>query len=1004
MHILFEFAQKFPVIVILLILAGCVVSAFFLPNLWIDSTARSMMMAQDPDLGYYDETIQKFGSDTLFIVYVKDKDLFTAYKLTVLEKLVNKLSDNTLVPGVQRVESLFSVNNIKGYAGIIDTTPLMDYPPETDDDARVIMEKALDNPVLFRNLISEDGTTTVVNLYLKPAILNPRGSDSTTVKGIAHVIKSRIDEDNPGAKTFMQEFDKVFEIGGPYIRETLTTVILQDMKILVPLACAVLMVMLIITMGSFNGAILPFITASLSILFTFGFMGAFRLPFNILTFIIPVLVIVIGSTEDVHILSGYREGLHQEGTKKLAINFMSRAIGTSVFLTSLTTFLGFLSIAMSRVTVLIQFGLIAGFALFINSLVTFLVSPVYLRFFGAKKIKKKEKKGGIITQLLMKTGDKLLILIKQYKVIIFIVFIGSAVVIGIFSIFINVDNDTIKYFKKDSELIQRMQIMHHNLSGARTFFIRISRPTVQDGTIVPDITDEKTDFDSASVDEIDILIDNGPDAKEENYEPGDDIIIIDEEDTFAETGEEQITPWEKNRLFQDPKYMRLIDDIQQHFEAEYPFDKTVSIANFIRILHKEMNSDEPGDFDKTPEPADSSSANLIAQYAQLLHHDDISSYITTDWNEANIIVRHNITSSEEVGKVLQRLNRDLETLLYECDPYLTFKATGENVLYNKAADSIATSQISSLGLLLVTIFIIMSILFTNIKAGLLSLVPNLLPIAILFGIMGIFQIPLNIGTCMVAAVAIGISVDDTIHFMTRFNKEMRELQEKDRVIKKVIHAELRPILSTSIALTLGFIILSQSSLIPIIFFGILTSVVMICALLADLLITPVLLTSFQLINLSDIFLLKLANECKCSPLFRGMSMFQIKKFTLMGKVVHRQTGEYIIKAGDVDQKMYILLKGKVNVQRRDRESKKVLFVTTLGCGDVFGEISLLRKAPRSADIVAEEPISYLEIDWKGLKRIRKSSKSISLKLYLNLARILSKRLVQTTDMLEKLEL
>ena len=124
----------------------------------------------------------------------------------------------------------------------------------------------------------------------------------------------------------------------------------------------------------------------------------------------------------------------------------------------------------------------------------------------------------------------------------------------------------------------------------------------------------------------------------------------------------------------------------------------------------------------------------------------------------------------------------------------------------------------------------------------------------------------------------------------------------------------------------------------------------------------------------------------------------------MGKVVHRQTGEHVIKTGDKDHKMYILLSGKVSVERIDKKIGKILFLYTFGTGDVFGEISLLSKAPRSADIVAEEPISYLELDWEGFKRIQKSSRSISLKLYQNLARILSLKLVRTTDLLEKSEL
>ncbi|MBN1411166.1 MAG: MMPL family transporter [Spirochaetales bacterium] len=985
-----EFGQTHPLFVILLIIAGSALSIIFLPNIWIDSSSESLMMVMDPDLDYYNETIKIFGSDTLMIVYVKDKNLFTARKLAVLDKLVAKLGNDEFVPGVQRIESLYSVNNLKNEAGEIDNSPLMEYPPESDAEAKSIMEKALENPILVHNLISADGTATVINMYLKASERNDRDAAAATAKGVNNVIKSKLDETDPASNTYTDEFDRIFEIGSPYVRNTLTSLIMSDMGSFIPLSIVVLMIRLIITMGSINGAILPLLTSSISILFTLGFMGAFNLPFNILTFIISILVIVIGSTEDVHILSEYTEGLNREGSRKLAIKFMARTIGTSVFLTAVTTFLGFLSIAINRVTVLVQFGLIAGFALLVNPLITFLLSPVYLRFFGKKTPDKREKKVSFLTRVMNKITGILLGVINKYKKIVVITFIAGALVIGLFFIFINIDNDYIGYFKKDSELIQRMQTMHIELSGTPTFFIRISFKKQEENRDA----DEYIAIGETSADD---SLDEDP------------LLIIDDSSYSAEPVNEDVEsgygiPGEPGKVFQNPKYMQLLNDIQLKLDKDYEFDKTISIADYIRLVHKEFNAGLRGDFDTIPDPDDPSSPFLIAQYAQLLTYDEISSYITSDWSEANIIVRHNITSSDAIGRVIKKLDKDLNEILGKCDPDLSFKITGENILYNKAADSIAASQVSSLGLLLLIILIIMSILFTNIKAGLLALIPNILPVAILFGVMGIFSIPLNIGTCMVAAVAIGISVDDTIHFMTRFNREMRELQDKNKAVEAVIHSELKPIMSTSIALALGFFILSLSSLVPIIYFGILTAVVMICALLADLLITPVLLTSFQVINITDITNLKLANELKTAPLFKGMSMYQIKKFTLMGKVVKRETGDYVIKEGDTDQKMYILLSGKVKVHRVDPEINKTLFLDTFGVGDVFGEISLLRKAPRSANIVALEPVSYLEIDWEGLKRIRKSSRSISLVLYLNLSRILSTRLVHTTDMLEKSKL
>lgn len=256
---------------------------------------------------------------------------------------------------------------------------------------------------------------------------------------------------------------------------------------------------------------------------------------------------------------------------------------------------------------------------------------------------------------------------------------------------------------------------------------------------------------------------------------------------------------------------------------------------------------------------------------------------------------------------------------------------------------------------------------------------------------------------MVAAIAIGIAVDDTIHLMTRFNKEIRVSQDKSTAMAAVIRAELRPVVSTSIALALGFAILSRAHLIPIKYFGILSAVVVICALFADLLLTPVLLASVQFINLSDIAGLKLAGELKDAPIFEGMSMFQIKKFVLLGKVVDKEAGGTIISFGEEQQDMYILLEGRIQVVRPAEEEGRTVFLVELGVEDVFGEISLLRKMPRSASVVALGHVSYLQIDWQGFERISKSSRSIANKIYLNLSRILAKRLIDMDDRLPFLQ-
>ena len=171
-------------------------------------------------------------------------------------------------------------------------------------------------------------------------------------------------------------------------------------------------------------------------------------------------------------------------------------------------------------------------------------------------------------------------------------------------------------------------------------------------------------------------------------------------------------------LFHDPRYLRMIDDIQTAFRNDFEFDNTISIADYIILLHKEMNAGQPGNYDMTPDPSDPQSESLIAQYALTLHAEEVSSYITSDWSEANILVRHNINSSNEIKAVAARAESRVAAILADVDPLLEFRITGENILINRAADSITSNQIAGFSILLATILIIMSLLFMNIKAGL----------------------------------------------------------------------------------------------------------------------------------------------------------------------------------------------------------------------------------------------------------------------------------------------
>jgi predicted RND superfamily exporter protein/CRP-like cAMP-binding protein len=958
MQKLMLWSEKHPIAVIIIIVLVSLLSAFKIKDIRIDASAEGMRIKGDPAEDYYRETLERFGTDNLAVIYVQDKNLFTPEKLnrlwdlqgeleSKLERIVDKKSDapelkeagddlmvelsdlesavkssedsaaeptSTVNRVVTKVESLFTVTNFKGENGVLNASPLMDYPPDDVETATKIKQNALANPILVRNIISEDGSATTINLYVNSNWDDP----NFTIK-----FSNKVDEI---LANYTDAFESIFQLGNTYTKRSVSENILTDQMTLVPLSGLVLLLTLVILMRSASGAVLPVITASSSVLWTAGFMGMVDIPLNLLTMIVPSLVIVIGSTEDIHILAEYIEGMdHHKGIKERAIHYMTIKCGTAITLTALTTFLGFLSISINKITILKQFGVVAAFGFFVNPIITCLVAPVYLKYFGPKKVQKAERDKGFIGRLIDKIADYVIAVIKLNRWVVLGIFLGSSFTLGLFTLKVKVNNDMLGYFKENSSIRVRSQTLHKKIAGAQLFYIRINS----------------------------------------GYKGS----------------------------FKKSDALKQIEAIQNFMEEKGWFDKTQSLSNNIALIHREMN-DGKSEYYKVPD-----SDALIAQYMTLISRDDIEKYVTNDYSEIIILVRHNLTSSYELKNALAELDQFISENL---NPHFIYGFTGENILINKAADSMATGMAQSLSLILVAIFAIMSFLFVNVKAGALSLLPNLFPIIILFGVMGVMDLPLNTGTSMVAAIAIGIAVDDTIHFMTRYNKEMRELQNQNKAMEVCIRSEITPIISTSIALALGFIVICFSNFVPVIYFGFLSALVMIFALLGDLFITPILLSSSQLITILDMLGLKLSDAViKDSKLFKNLKPRAIKKVILLGKVIEKAKGELAVEYGNYGNSMFLIIEGKAKVITRDDSFGPNLTVTEFGPGEVFGEIAGLDPGPRSADIWATEALKYMEIDWNGLQRIQRIFPRIAARLFLNLATILGERLVHTDELLIK---
>ncbi len=896
---------KHPIISIGLLVIITVGLCWKVNTLEIDSSAEGLMVEGDPARDYYETIKEKFGDDNLTVVVLQADDIFTAPALRTIGNITGDLES---IEGVASVESLTTVNRIHGVEDTLDTGPLIDEIPEDAAGLNDLRKIAMRNYIYINNVISKNAETAAINIF------TTKPEDKNFNKKFSRQVDEIIDK-------YKGSFD-VYQIGTPLTKVTFSSYIEGDQRKLMPYAVLVLVAILFFAFRNIVGVIVPLATAGLSIFWTLGFMAWLKFPINVVTAIIPALLIAIGSTEDTHMISEYYLELIKGHVKKDAVKRMVKRLALPILLTSFTTALGFSTLATNKITILRQFGIVSSFGLAINFIITIVVVPIILHLLkvpkhlsgsaGSSSPGSDSKKWGALDSMLRKIGN--IDLSKKFAITAITSFLVGLSIIGCFRLQIN--TDFVSYFKESSFIRKRSKSIHENLAGGLNFYT---------------------------------------------------VIETEKEDGVLE-----------------PKVLRQIARLERYLNDTGKFDKTISITDHLSVMNREMNAGDKK-FQHVPDSKESA-----VQYLLMMDDEDIEKYLDYERAAANIVVRHNITSSSE-------LRRELKKIMAYCrdnmSPDIKVKVTGEGILINNAADAMARGQATSLGLALGAIFIIMSILFLSIKAGFLSLIPNFLPIVFNFGIMGWAGIPLNTGTCMVAAIALGIAVDDTIHFMARYHREMKESLDQKKAMYNSLLGEGKPIMFTSVALAFGFIILVLSNFNPTIQFGFLSAIVMLTAYLSDMFVTPTLMASTQLVTLWDMVGLKLRKDItRISPLFAGLSHSQAKKVVLLGSMPLFHKGDYILKQGEKGREMYVIVTGSAEVSLDSPQGQKKLAV--LNSGEMVGEMGMVGEGVRSANVIVLEDSYIMKIDESSLDRIARRFPRIATKLFFNISKVLSRRLAK----------
>ncbi len=735
---------KRPVWPLLVIALVTVLFGWQLSGLSFKTTVYDLIIEDLPEAKRYGDFHELFGSDEIIRMVVKAEDIFdppTYAKVTQLSEAALKIE------GVRRVISLPEAKK--------SVDPRSEWPL----DKFSAMLKPVD--LFQRNLISQDHQTTIITMVL------------TYEADRAAVISAARDLIQGSGKDL-----RLYQIGIPLVSEALAQYTQQDFLHLTPITLGIIALLLVVLFRNPHCLVLPLACVTLSGVWTFGFMAFQGVAVSMLTIIVPVLLIAVGTAYCLHICSEYlTQARHAESAQAAVLETFSH-MSFPVTLAVLTTIFGIGSLVTSRITAIKEFAGFACFGIAALLVIILLFFPAVLSIIPLPKNRSNDRSAGLdrwIDRLLGRIVE--LNLNHQKPCLLVFGIIAVICVAGLF--FIRVETNPISFFKAGTSVSRNFHHIYQDMSGSFPIHVVMSGPT-------------------------------------EDY-------------------------------FEDPSNVAELVRLQTFLMSLDNVDKTVSFADYLKLVNYTYNRFDAAYYVLPEDPYEM--RMLINNFKILLGNDLLKTFMSSDLRQANILMLTHIASSRQF---LETKKAILNHVAVDMDRELTWDVTGLGVVTAASSHLLTMGQVKSLAVSLVLIHLVMVLLFLSVKVGLIAVIPNLFPIVVNFGLMGLFGIPLSVATSLIASIAIGLAVDDTIHYLVRYNSEFKKDLDKDRAMRTTLMTVGRPIIFTSLTIGIGFSVLLFSHFQPTAIFGLLMMITMICALIGDLILLPTLMMHVELVTAWDL--------------------------------------------------------------------------------------------------------------------------------------------------------
>ena len=784
-----------------------VFSLYQAKNFNLDASSDALLLEGDPDLKYLREVNQTYGSkDFLVLTYAPVLSFTEKETILDLQLLKSKIEKLTWVDSVITIidvpllkstdENL--MERLKNYKTLA-------YP---EIDRKRGFDEIINSPIYRNYVISEDGKTSGIVVYLKK---DERLAEYIKIKDkyFNQSNESKLSkEEKVNYKKFIKEYEeyknlynirnhqnineirdviskygenaKIYLGGIPMIADDMMSYIKSDIIVFVIGVFIFIIFTLWLIFRNLKWVLMPLLGCATSVIVMIGLLGLIGWKVTVISSNFIALMLILNMAMNIHVTVRFLQ-LKKEFpqlTKSEAVLEASKKMMLPILYTVLTTICAFLSLVFSGIKPIIDFGWMMTLGLIVSLFVTFSLLPSLLQIFSSdNEINIKDTEKSFITSAL---GS----FTKNNKILIF----GSTVIIVLFSIVgiskLEVENSFINYFDKETEIYKGMKKIDDDLGGTTPLNIILKFPVKQK--------------------------------------------LVNEDDEFSEWEEEnESSNEEKAKYWFTRDKMDKILKVHEYLDSLPEIGKVLSFGSILRVA-EDLNNKELQSLEI---------AVLYSKIPETIKKEIVTPYISVERDEARISVRIK-DSLENIKRndLIKKINFDLnEKLNLKKDEY---KLAGVLILFNNLLQSLFKSQILTLGIVMLGIFLMFLILFRNLVLSFIGVVPNFIAAFFILGIIGLLGIPLDMMTITIAAITIGIAVDNSIHYIYRFKEEFKRINDYNKTLDRCHNTVGIAILNTSITIVFGFSILVLSNFIPTIYFGLFTGIAMLLAMISVLTLLP----------------------------------------------------------------------------------------------------------------------------------------------------------------------